>query len=56
MDVTIGEVQARVEPASPAGRAQPEEGDQRTGITEKAHEVRLAERRAQRIRERLSAT
>jgi hypothetical protein len=56
MDVTIEEVQAQVETPSPGRQARPEEGEQRMGITEKAREARLAERRAQRIAERLCAT
>lgn len=56
MDVTIGEVQAQVETASPNQAVQPEENGQRMGITEKARDARLAERRAKRVRDRLSAT
>jgi hypothetical protein len=56
MDVTIGEVQARVEASPAGGRPQPEEGEPRVGVTEKAREARLADRRAQRVRERLNAT
>ena len=56
MDVTIGEVQAQVETPSKAQAAQPDEEGQRMGITEKARDARLAERRAKRVRDRLSAT
>lgn len=54
MDVSIGEVQAQVETARP----QPEstdEGAKQAGLTEIAHEQRLQQRRAQRMRARLCA-
>lgn len=57
MDVTIGEVQARVEPigAPKAGGGANEDGKQ-LGPTELAHRARLEQRRSRRIRERLSAS
>jgi hypothetical protein len=53
MDVSIGQVQAQVEPTSPA--ALPAEQDSKTGVTERAYEQRLQQRRAKRIHDRLCA-
>jgi len=54
MDVSIGEVQAQVETASPQP-AQPTEegGSKKLGLTQKNHELRLQQRRDNRMRERL---
>ncbi len=57
MDVNIGEVQAQVEaPSTTPRQGGPAQDDgKQLGPTEKAHQARLAERRANRIRERLNA-
>lgn len=56
MDVSIGEVQAQVETASPQPAKPTEEGgSKKPGLTQQNHETRLQQRRANRIRERLCA-
>lgn len=55
MDVSIGEVQARVDSGSPQSATPTEEGGKRKGPTEAAHELRLQQRRAKRMHERLCA-
>lgn len=55
MDVTIGEVQAQVEPQTPR-QARADDDGAGGGPTEKAHRARLEARRAKRIRDRLHAT
>jgi len=56
MDVSIGEVQAQVESQTPRQAPAANEDGAQMGPTEKAHRARLEQRRAKRIRERLSAT
>jgi hypothetical protein len=57
MDVSIGEVQARVESngAESASVGTTPDAGKKLGRVEKAHEMRLQQRRAKRIHERLCA-
>lgn len=56
MDVSIGKVQARVE-SSTSDRSGPAPDDgEKMGPTEKSQRARLEQRRAHRIRDRLSAS
>lgn len=55
MDVSIGEVQAQVESAGQQPTASTQDGNKRMGLTQKNHEQRLQQRRAQRIHDRLCA-
>lgn len=54
MDVSIQDVQAQVETARPQPAAQTQDAKPQ-GLTQTAHELRLQQRRASRISERLSA-
>ncbi|MEM7154110.1 MAG: hypothetical protein AAF799_14770 [Myxococcota bacterium] len=55
MDVDIGEVQAQVEAPSAEPSASSSPSSRGKGLTELAHDQELAERRAQRLRDRLRA-
>jgi len=53
MDVSIGEVQAQVETATPQPSTPAQDSDNRVGLTQEAHERRLQQRRSERIHMRL---
>lgn len=55
MDVSIGQVQARVESQQSGGQSTAPERGQNKGTTQKNHEARLEARRAKRIHDRLAA-
>lgn len=55
MDVSIGEVQAKVESNGAESVGSAPDAGKKLGRVEKAHEMRLQQRRAKRIHERLCA-